>query len=138
MATRTPGYTPVEMMICTAATYLENNALVVVGTGAPCAAAMLAQKTTAPQLMLMFEAGGIGPQLPRMPISVGDSRTNFNFVFTFAIFRKALAQGVVRVDGEVHFGGVRQGFEFWPYLFVRRAEHAKVLIDLIDFSSPGE
>ena len=54
------------------------------------------------------------------------------------IFRKALAQGVVRVDGEVHFGGVRQGFEFWPYLFVRRAEHAKVLIDLIDFSSPGE
>ena len=42
------------------------------------------------------------------------------------------------MDGEVHFGGVRQGFEFWPYLFVRRAEHAKVLIDLIDFSSPGE
>ena len=31
MTTRTPGYTPVEMMICTAATYLENNALVVVG-----------------------------------------------------------------------------------------------------------
>jgi glutaconate CoA-transferase subunit B len=54
MTTHTPGYTPVEMMICTAATYLENNALVVVGTGAPCAAAMLAQKTTAPQLMLMF------------------------------------------------------------------------------------
>jgi len=75
MANRTPDYTPVEMMICAAATYLENNALVVVGTGAPCAAAMLAQKTTAPQLMLMFEAGGIGPQLPRMPISVGDSRT---------------------------------------------------------------
>ncbi len=49
--------------------------MVVVGTGAPCAAAMLAQKTTAPNLTLLFEAGGIGPILPRMPISVGDSRT---------------------------------------------------------------
>jgi glutaconate CoA-transferase subunit B len=68
-------YTPAEMMICAAASYLEDQALVVIGTGAPCAAAMLAQKTTAPNLMLMFEAGGVGPLLPRMPISVGDSRT---------------------------------------------------------------
>src|SRR5438094_7080614 len=49
--------------------------MVVVGAGAPCAAAMLAQKTTAPNLTLLFEAGGVGPLLPRMPISVGDSRT---------------------------------------------------------------
>lgn len=62
-------------MICAAARFLEDGAMVVVGTGAPCAAAMLAQKTTAPNLTLMFEAGGVGPQLPRMPISVGDSRT---------------------------------------------------------------
>src|SRR5207249_5462516 len=40
-----------------------------------CAAAMLAQKTTAPRLTPVFEAGGVGPLLPRMPISVGDSRT---------------------------------------------------------------
>ncbi|MDP6444872.1 MAG: CoA-transferase, partial [Pirellulaceae bacterium] len=68
-------YKPIEQMICAAARLLEDGAVVVVGTGAPCAAAMLAQKTTAPNLTLMFEAGGIGPQLPRMPISVGDSRT---------------------------------------------------------------
>lgn len=68
-------YTPIELMICAAARLLEDGALVVVGTGAPCAAAMLAQKTTAPNLTLMFEAGGVGPLLPRMPISVGDSRT---------------------------------------------------------------
>jgi len=66
---------PIELMICTAARSLEDGSLVVVGTGAPCAAAMLAQKTSAPRLTLMFEAGGIGPRLPRMPISVGDSRT---------------------------------------------------------------
>jgi len=49
--------------------------MVVVGTGAPCAASMLAQRTSSPDLTLLFEAGGIGPRLPCMPISVGDSRT---------------------------------------------------------------
>ncbi len=68
-------YTSTELMICSAARLLEDGALVVVGTGAPCAAAMLAQRTSAPTLTLMFEAGGVGPRLPRMPISVGDSRT---------------------------------------------------------------
>src|SRR5207244_3277769 len=37
--------------------------------------AMLAQKTTAKNLVICFEAGGVAPQLPTMPISVGDSRT---------------------------------------------------------------
>jgi glutaconate CoA-transferase subunit B len=64
-----------ELMICCAARLLENGRSVAVGTGAPCAAAMLAQRTTAPDLMIVFEAGGVGPQLPTMPISVGDSRT---------------------------------------------------------------
>lgn len=73
----TRPYNSIELMICAAARLLEDGALVVVGTGAPCAAAMLAQKTTAPNLTLMFEAGGVGPRLPRMPISVGDSRTFF-------------------------------------------------------------
>ena len=41
---------------------------------------MLAQLTTAPNLTLMFEAGGVGPLLPRMPISVGDSRTFYQGV----------------------------------------------------------
>lgn len=68
-------YSPMELMICGAARELEDGATVVVGTGAPCAAAMLAQKTTAPSLTIMFEAGGVAPQLPTMPISVGDSRT---------------------------------------------------------------
>jgi len=68
-------YNPMELMICVAARNLEDGATVVVGTGAPCAAAMLAQKTHSPNLCIMFEAGGIAPILPSMPISVGDSRT---------------------------------------------------------------
>ena len=68
-------YTRMELMICAASGLLADGAVVVVGTGSPCAAAMLAQKTSAPNLTLLFEAGGVGPRLPRMPISVGDSRT---------------------------------------------------------------
>ena len=68
-------YNAMELMICVAARLLENGATVGVGTGAPCAAAMLAQKTHAPDLFITFEAGGLAPQLPSMPISVGDSRT---------------------------------------------------------------
>ncbi|MDP2871136.1 MAG: CoA-transferase [Bacillota bacterium] len=75
-----PSYSPMELMITVAARYLEDGATVVVGTGAPCAAAMLAQRLNSPNLMVMFEAGGIGPQLPSMPISVGDSRTFYRGV----------------------------------------------------------
>lgn len=68
-------YNSMELMICVAARLLEDGSTVGVGTGAPCAAAMLAQKTSAPELYIIFEAGGLAPQLPAMPISVGDSRT---------------------------------------------------------------
>jgi len=71
------AYNRMELMICLAARCLEDGSTVVVGTGAPCAAAMLAQKTESPNLMILFEAGGMGPLLPSMPISVGDSRTFF-------------------------------------------------------------
>src|SRR6266571_261278 len=68
-------YNAIELMICCAARLLEDGATVAVGTGVPCAAAMLAQRTTAPNLVIFFEAGGVAPLLPTMPISVGDSRT---------------------------------------------------------------
>lgn len=68
-------YNAMELMICCAARLLEDGRTVAVGTGGPCAAAMLAQRTTAPRLVIFFEAGGVAPQLPTMPISVGDSRT---------------------------------------------------------------
>ena len=68
-------FNAMELMICCAARLLEDWAVVAVGTGVPCAAAMLAQRTTAPGLVILFEAGGVAPQLPTMPISVGDSRT---------------------------------------------------------------
>jgi glutaconate CoA-transferase subunit B len=71
------AYNSMELMICCAARLLENGRTVAVGTGAPCAAAMLAQRTAAPDLVIFFEAGGVAPLLPTMPVSVGDSRTFF-------------------------------------------------------------
>lgn len=73
-------YNTMEIMICVAARELEDGATVGVGTGAPCAAAMLAQKAHSPNLVIMFEAGGVSPLLPEMPISVGDSRTFYKAV----------------------------------------------------------
>src|SRR5438128_1032173 len=69
------SFNSMELMICCAARTLDDGCTVAVGTGVPCAAAMLAQRTAAPNLVIFFEAGGVGPQLPTMPISVGDSRT---------------------------------------------------------------
>lgn len=68
-------YNRMELMISVASRFLEDDSTVVVGTGAPCAAAMLAQLLHAPGLITMFEAGGVGPILEAMPVSVGDSRT---------------------------------------------------------------
>ena len=68
-------YNAMELMICTAARLLEDGATAAVGTGVPVAAAALAQKTHAPHLLIVFEAGGVAPLMPSMPISVGDSRS---------------------------------------------------------------
>lgn len=64
-----------KLQACVAARLLENHTSVFVGTGLPMIAALLAQRSHAPGILIVFEAGGIGPQPPVLPISVGDSRT---------------------------------------------------------------
>jgi glutaconate CoA-transferase subunit B len=90
-------YNAMELMISVAARELEDGASVAVGTGAPCAAAMLAQKLHAPQLLILFEAGGVDARLPEMPISVGDSRTFYEAVMagSMADIMNACARGLV-------------------------------------------
>jgi glutaconate CoA-transferase, subunit A len=73
-------YSSTELLACVASRMLEDNRSVFVGTGLPMIAAMLAQRTHAPNLLLFFEAGGIGPEMPVLPISVGDSRTFYHAV----------------------------------------------------------
>jgi glutaconate CoA-transferase subunit B len=75
MPTNRNNYNLREYLAYLGAMALEDKKAVFVGTGLPIIAAMLAQKTHAPNLLIMFEAGGIGPYLPELPISVGESRT---------------------------------------------------------------
>jgi glutaconate CoA-transferase subunit B len=68
-------YTLAELLCCVASRLLEDNRAVFVGTGLPMVATMLAQRLHAPHILMVFEAGGMGPRVPSLPISVGDSRT---------------------------------------------------------------
>ena len=69
-----------EALAFIGASVLEDKKSVFVGTGLPIIASMLAQRTHAPSLFIVFEAGGLGPQIPELPVSVGESRTYFKAV----------------------------------------------------------
>jgi len=69
-----------EYLAFLGASVLEDKKSVFVGTGLPIIASMLAQKTHAPNLLIIFEAGGIGPLLPELPVSVGESRTYYRSI----------------------------------------------------------
>jgi glutaconate CoA-transferase, subunit B len=90
-------YNIMELMICVAARELGNGYTAGIGTGAPCAAAMLAQKTLAPHLVIMFESGGVDPVMREMPVSVGDSRTFHRAVMAGGIMEimQACSRGLV-------------------------------------------
>jgi len=75
MSIKQSKYNIREFLAFTGARVLEDKKSVFVGTGLPIVAAALAQKTHAPNLLIVFEAGGLGPQLPELAISVGESRT---------------------------------------------------------------
>src|SRR3990172_5279054 len=94
-------YTSTELLACVAARMLEDKRSILVGTGLPMIAAMLAQRTHAPGLLIIFEAGGVGPRVPELPISVGDSRT---------FYRAAAASSMHDVMSACQAGYVDYGF----------------------------
>jgi len=83
-----------EYLAFLGASLLEDKKSVFVGTGLPVIAAMLAQKTHAPNLLIIFEAGGISPLLPELPVSVGDSRTFYRGIMATSMHDvMSLSQG---------------------------------------------
>jgi acyl CoA:acetate/3-ketoacid CoA transferase beta subunit len=68
-------YSPVEMMVAAAARILEDKKIVFVGTGMPIIASIVAKRLYCPNLLIIFEAGGIDPLLDRLTVSVGSSCT---------------------------------------------------------------
>ncbi len=65
-------YSSTELMIVNSARLLKDSDVVFVGVGLPNLACNLAQRTHAPQLQMIYEAGVIGARPARLPLSIGD------------------------------------------------------------------
>ncbi len=73
--------TDIEKMIIAASRILPEEAAVYVGTGMPLLASVLALNTHAPDLLLVYEGGGVGGKpTGRLPIQVSESLTYENGV----------------------------------------------------------
>jgi glutaconate CoA-transferase subunit B len=66
------SYYPAELMTINAARLLRDGDVVFVGVGLPNLACNLARRTHAPNLLMIYEAGVIGAQPARLPLSIGD------------------------------------------------------------------
>jgi glutaconate CoA-transferase subunit B len=99
--TESPAYNLTEMMICTAARLFRDATTCFIGTGIPMLAASLAQRLHAPNIMPIFEFGGMGAILDDLPRAVGEART----------FHKALcATGICDIMETAQRGFVDYGF----------------------------
>jgi glutaconate CoA-transferase subunit B len=67
-----PAFTPDELLTIAAARVLTDGTTTFVGIGPPGAAANLAQRLHAPNLVLVYESGAIGAKPDRLPLSIGD------------------------------------------------------------------
>ncbi len=65
-------YSAAELMIINAARLLRDGDVVFVGVGQPNLACNLAKRTHAPGLVMIYEAGVIGAEPARLPLSIGD------------------------------------------------------------------
>ncbi|PWH20344.1 MAG: 3-oxoadipate--succinyl-CoA transferase subunit B [Anaerolineae bacterium] len=65
-------YTSPELLTINAARLLRDGDVVFVGVGLPNLACNLARRTHAPNLVMIYEAGVIGAQPARLPLSIGD------------------------------------------------------------------
>lgn len=65
-------HTPSELMTVNAARLLRPGDVVFVGVGLPNLACNLALRSHAPDLLMIYEAGVIGAQPSRLPLSIGD------------------------------------------------------------------
>ena len=94
------SYSPSELMIVNAARLLKDGDVVFVGVGQPNLACNLAKRTHAPNLVMIYEAGVIGAEPARLPLSIGDQTLvsgALSVVSMYDIFSNYLQRGNVDV-----------------------------------------
>jgi len=93
-------YSSAELMIINAARLLRDGDVVFVGVGQPNLACNLAKRTHAPNLLMIYEAGVIGAEPARLPLSIGDPTLvsgALSVVSMYDIFANYLQRGNVDV-----------------------------------------
>jgi len=94
------NYSSAELMIIHAARMLRDGDVVFVGVGQPNLACNLAKRTHAPNLVMIYEAGVIGAEPARLPLSIGDPTLvsgALSVVSMYDIFSNYLQRGNVDV-----------------------------------------
>ena len=69
-----------ELMVLEASRYINEGDTVLVGTGLPMIAGLLAQRNHAPHMCYVVETGPIAPDVIPTPISVSDPRLMYRAV----------------------------------------------------------
>jgi len=93
-------YSSAELMIINAARLLRDGDVVFVGVGQPNLACNLAKRTHAPNLLMIYEAGVIGAEPARLPLSIGDPTLvsgALSVVSMYDVFANYLQRGNVDV-----------------------------------------
>ena len=93
-------YSSTELMIVNAARLLQDGDVVFVGVGQPNLACNLAKRTHATGLVMIYEAGVIGAEPSRLPLSIGDPTLvsgALSVVSMYDIFANYLQRGNVDV-----------------------------------------
>ncbi len=71
-------YSYMETLACTVSREMPDGCFAFVGTGLPLLAAGLAQRTHAPHITVILEAGTVGPRPSDVPVSIADPRASLH------------------------------------------------------------
>jgi len=80
-------YSRREMMVSLCAREITDLETIFIGVGAPLLAGMVALRTHAPNITMVFEAGGIGAVSRRIPWTISDSPTTDNALAAMEMWR---------------------------------------------------
>jgi glutaconate CoA-transferase subunit B len=126
---------PEEMMIVTAARLLRNDDVVFIGVGPPSKATLLARRTHAPNITLIYESGTLDTRPTSLPPSIGDgelSRTARAVVSVPEMFNYWLQGGRIRT-GFLAAAQIDRFANFCSRTFVMIRQNPRTFVEKVDF-----